>query len=119
MIPLRKLLTLNPGEVVCSDDDVSAFYCQSYALVRFLREEGYGKRLPNYHQLLTGGLKGQWQLSEENRKTAIDRRIPLTVHWNRLVGLQLFKQYIGDDFRQLEKEYTVFCRKIVYHVHFK
>jgi len=119
MIPLKKLLTLNPGEVVGSDDDVMACYCQSYALVRFLREEGYGKRLPDYHQLLTGGLKGQWQLSQENRKTAIDRRIPLTVNWNRLVGLQLFKQFIGDDFRKLEKEYTVFCRKIVYHVHFK
>ncbi|GAI06141.1 unnamed protein product, partial [marine sediment metagenome] len=92
---------------------------QSYALVRFLREEGYGKRLADYHQMLLGGLRGDWPLGEASRRIAADRNIPLTVRWNRAVGPLLFKQYIGDDFDQIEEEYLAFCRKIVYHVHFK
>ncbi len=120
MIPLRKLIAMNPGEaIVTSDETVAAFYSQAYALVRFLREEDYGKRLGNYHQLLLGGLKGDWPLSPTNRRIAADRNIPLTVRWNRAVGPKLFKDYISDDFAQIEKEYVAFCRKIVYHVRFK
>jgi len=120
MIPLRELIALNPGEVLAADKDeaVAAFYGQSYALVRFLREEDYGRRLANYRQLLLDGLRGNWPLSETARKIAADRNIPLTVRWNRAVGLLLFKHYIGDDFDKIEREYVTFCRKIVYHVHF-
>jgi len=117
MIPLRKLIAMNPGEaIVTSDETVAAFYSQAYALVRFLREEDYGKRLGNYHQLLLGGLRGNWPLSRTAKRIAADRNIPLTVRWNRAVGSMLFKQYISDDFDQIEKEYVAFCRKIVYHV---
>jgi hypothetical protein len=121
MIPLRKLIAENPGEVLATDEEdaMSVFYGQSYALVRFLREEGYGKRLRNYHQLLLGGLRGDWLLSAVNQRTAADRNIPRTVQWNRMVGPLLFEHYIGDDFDQIEKEYTAFCRKIVYHVRLK
>ena len=121
MIPLKKLMAINPGEVLATDEAeaIVAFYAQSYALVRFLREEGYGKRLADYHQLLLGGLRGDWPLGEASRRIAADRNIPLTVRWNRAVGPLLFKQYIGDDFDQIEEEYLAFCRKIVYHVHFK
>ncbi len=118
MLPLKELLAKNPGEVLTSEkeDAVTAFYGQSYALVRFLREEGYGKRLRSFHNLLLGGLQGGWPLSEANKKIAMDRNIPLTIYWNRAVGTELFKIYIGDDFDRLEKEYLAFCRKIVYHV---
>lgn len=121
MIPLKKLMAINPGEVLATDEAeaIMAFYAQSYALVRFLREEGYGKRLADYHQLLLGGLRGDWPLSEASKKIAADRNIPLTVRWNRAVGPLLFKQYISDDLDQIEKEYLAFCRKTVYHVHFK
>jgi len=121
MIPLRNLIALNPGEVLVSDETeaVTAFYSQSYALVRFLREANYSKWLQNYHQLLMDGLKGNWSLSETNKTIASDRNIPLTVRWNRAVGTQLFEQYVDNDFGQIEKKYITFCRKIVYHVHFK
>jgi len=120
MIPLRELVAINPGEVVAtSDEAVAAFYGQAYALVRFLREESYGKRLGNYHQMLLGGLRGNWPLAEPDRTIAADRNIPLTIRWNRAVGLRLFQQYISSDFEQVEKEYTAFCRKIVYHVRLK
>jgi len=114
-------MAINPGEVLATDkaEAIMAFYAQSYALVRFLREEGYGKRLANYHQMLLGGLRGDWPLGEASKRIAADRNIPLTVRWNRAVGPLLFKQYIGDDFDQIEEEYLAFCRKIVYHVHFK
>ena len=121
MIPLRELMAVNPGEVLATDEDdaVSAFYCQSYALVRFLREEDYGKRLGDYHKMLLGGLRGDWPLSASDKRVAADRNIPRTVRWNRTVGPLLFKHYIGDDFKEIEKEYTAFCRKIVYHVRFR
>jgi len=86
--------------------------------VRFLREEGYGKRLGNYHQLLEDGLKGKWPLEEGGKRIAADRNIPLTVWWNRAIGTKLFEYYISDDFDQIGKEYLTFCRKVVYHVHF-
>jgi len=120
MIPLKELIAMNPGEAIAAETAaVVAFYGQSYGLVRFLREEGYGKRLRNYHQLLLDGLRGKWPLSNAGKRIAADRNIPLTVQWNRAVGSQLFKQYISDDFDPIEKEYLAFCRKIVYHVRLK
>ncbi|KPJ66859.1 MAG: hypothetical protein AMJ43_06820 [Coxiella sp. DG_40] len=121
MIPLKELIAINPGEVLATNETeaVMAFYSQSYALVRFLREEAFGKRLGNYHQLLLGGLRGDWPLSEENKRIAADRNIALTIQWNRAVGTELFKYYIDDDFEKIEQEYTAFCRKIVYHVRLK
>ena len=121
MIPLQELIAMNPGEVLATEirDGIVAFYGQSYALVRFLREDGFGKRLGNYHQLLLDSLRGDWPLGEASRRIAADRNIPLTVPWNRAVGTQLFKHYISEDFDQIEEEYLTFCRKIVYHVHFR
>ena len=118
MIPLRQLVGLNPGEVLGTGDtkDVMAFYSQAYGLVRFLREDNYGKRLNNFHQLLLGGLKGTWPIEGRARQMAEDRNIPLTIRWNKLVGPGLFKHYIGEDIEAIEKEYTAFCRKSVYHV---
>jgi hypothetical protein len=118
MIPLKELVTMNPGDVLAMDqtEGVMAFYSQSYALVRFLREEGYGKRLGQYHQLMLDGLEGRWPISAENRRIAADRNIALTVRWNRAVGTQLFEQYISPDLAQIEDEYVPFCRKLVYHV---
>ncbi len=121
MIPLRELIAVNPGEVLSTEREeaVIAFYSQSYALVRFLREEDYGKRLWRYHRLLVDGLGGNWPLSEQDRRIAADRNIPLTVRWNRAVGLELFEHYVGGDFDTIEPEYQTFCRKIVYHVRLK
>jgi hypothetical protein len=121
VIPLKDLIAMNPGEVLANNEteSVMAFYAQSYALVRFLREEGYGKRLGNYHQMLLDGLWGRWPLSEAGRRIAADRNIPLTVRWNRMVGLLLFEEYISNEFEQIEQEYLAFCRKMVYRVRLK
>ncbi len=122
LIPLRELISLNPGEVVMweeSDKAVMAFYAQAYALVRFLREEGYGKRLSNYHQMMLGALNGTWPLDENEAKIASDRNIPLTIAWNKHIAQKLFNIYIGREIEQIEPEYQAFCRKIVYHVRVK
>ena len=115
MIPLTELVTMNPGDVLATDqtEAVMAFYSQSYALVRFLQEAGYGRRLGIYRKLLADGLRGDWALDEVNKTIATDRNIPKTVSWNRIVGRGLFEDYIGDDFNQIEKEYLAFCRQIV------
>jgi hypothetical protein len=120
MIPLRDLIGMNPGEAIIeSDDATAAFYSQSYALVRFLREDDYGKRLLKYQKMLLGGLRGEWQLDEADKRIAEDRNIPITIGWNQMVGTLLFANYIGDDFEKIEKQYVIFCRKIVYYVQLK
>ena len=115
MMPLKELTAISPGEVLATDETeaVMAFYAQSYALVRFLQEADYGKRLGIYHQLLEGGLRGDWPLSEVSKRIATDRNIPRTIMWNRIVGLLLFEQYIGADFDKIEKEYLSFCWQII------
>ncbi len=114
-IPLRELVATSPGEVLATDqtEAVTAFYSQSYALVRFLREAGYGQRLDSYHRLLWDGLSGRWPLDESAGTTAEDRNRPRTVLWNRAVGPQVFEYYIGSDLAQLEQEYLAFCRRAV------
>ncbi len=113
-IPLRELVATSPGEVLAIDEDhaVMAFYSQSYALIRFLREAGYGQRLGAYHRLLSDGLTGQWPLAESDGFTAADRNLPRTLQWNREVGRRLFEHYLGPNLEQLEQEYLAFCRRI-------
>ena len=117
MIPLKELIAINPGEVLATDETeaVLAFYSQSYALVRFLREAGYGKRLSVYRQLLADGLRGDWALDEVSKRIAVDRNMPRTILWNRIVGLLLFEDYISHDFGQIDQEYLAFCRQIAGH----
>ena len=114
-IPLHELITTSPGEVLATDqaEAVMAFYSQSYALVRFLREAGYGQRLNSYHQLLHDGLLGYWPLDESAGATAENRNLPRTISWNRAVGRQLFDRYVGNDMEQLDREYQAFCHRIV------
>jgi len=113
-IPLRELVSISPGEVLATDQDqaVMAFYSQSYALIRFLREAGYGRRLDAYRRLMSDGLLGRWPLDRSAGTTAEDRNLPRTLQWNRQVGRQLFEHYIGTDLDHLEQEYTAFCQRI-------
>lgn len=114
-IPLRDLIATSPGEVLATDqtEAVMAFYGQSYALVRFLREAGFGRYGPNYRRLLADAMSGQWPLDAPTGRVARDRNLPRTLDWNRRVGLQVFQQYIGGDMEQLEREYLAYCRRIV------
>jgi hypothetical protein len=118
MLSLEKLVSLNPGEVISYQDrsNVMGFYAQTYALVRFLREDDYGKRLGRYHQLLTDALEGKWQLGRNSLEIAENRNIQRTVNWNRKVGRDIFRIYISSDFKEVEQEYLKFCRKIVYYI---
>ncbi len=116
MIPLKELIALNPGYVIDDTESVLAFYSQAYALVRFLREEDYGKRLGNYQNLLLAALRGKWPLEPQLRRIAADRNIPLTGRFNAFVSSKLFSLYIGEDIEQIEREYIAFCKKIVYRV---
>ncbi|NQT03801.1 MAG: hypothetical protein HQ580_17370, partial [Planctomycetes bacterium] len=115
MIPLKELISMNPGDVLATDQTkaVMAFYSQSYALVRFLQEAGYGRWRGVYRRLLLDGLRGDWALDEVNKRIATDRNVPKTVLWNRIVGRGLFEDYVGDNFEQIEKEYLAFCRQLI------
>jgi hypothetical protein len=119
MMPLAVLLATSPGEVVASEDRVNAFYAQAYALVRFLREEDYGRRLPDYQQMLLGALDGTWPLSEQAARMTADRNVPFTIRWNRRLGPRIFTEYIAADLQTIDRQYHAFCRKITYHVRLK
>ena len=120
MMTIDQLISLNPGEVIIENDDaVMAFYAQSYALVRFLREDNYGRRLGRFHQMLLGGANGTWPIEESARTVAADRNIPLTVAWNRYAAARLFEIYISANMTDIQKDYTAFCNKITYYVRFR
>ncbi len=114
-IPLPDLITTSPGEVLATDEAeaVMAFYGQSYALVRFLREASFGKHYTSYHRMLLDGLSGQWPLDEPTSQVAQDRNLPRTLDWNRRVGLQVFEHYIGNDMDRLEQDYLAYCHRLV------
>ena len=115
LMPLDELISISPGEVLASDQDqaVVAFYSQSYALVRYLLESDTIKHTKNYHRMLWDGLRGRWPLDPRSRKIAADRNVPRTVRWNRQVGPRLFRHYIGQDLRRVERDYVTFCLRIV------
>ena len=114
MIRLKDLLATNPGEVLATDqaDTVMAFYSQSYALVRFLREATYGERLSEYRQLLRDGLRGHWPIDNVSREIARDRNKTRTVLWNRIVGTGLFEKYIDEDIAKIERQYLAYCKSL-------
>ena len=89
-----------------------AFYSQSYALARFLREAPFARQRRTYERLLDDGLNGDWPLDEVSKQVAADRNIPRNVLWNHIIGLVLFHEYIGMDFEPVEKEYLAFCQQI-------
>ena len=119
MIGLKDLIALNPGQVVHDSDAVVAFYGQSYGLVRFLREDGYGKRLSRYHKLLGGAIRGDWPIDQRLSKIAADRNVPITARFNRYISTKLFELYISENIEKIEKEYLSYCNKIVYNVGLK
>lgn len=116
MIPLKDLITSSSGEALIVNS-ARNYHAQSYALTRFLREEGYGEFLPDYHRMLLDGLHGNWPLTNEEKAIAADRNIPLTSRWNRVVAEKLFTHYISRDFDAIEKQYLAFCKKSTYRLH--
>ncbi|MBW8016019.1 MAG: hypothetical protein FVQ82_07525 [Planctomycetes bacterium] len=120
IIPLGKLLTLNPGEVVghADTDAVLAFYAQAYALVRFLKEDDYGRNLLQFQSLLLDAKNGNWPLDEKMQKTALNRNLPMTAQWNRYLSPRLFAHYIGEH-QALRDSYIAFCMKIARNVRLK
>ena len=114
MMPPEELIATHPGDVLATDqtEAAMAFYSQSYALVRFLREGRFGPHVGIYEKLLADGLEGDWPLDEVSKIIAADRDLPRNVMWNHIVGLVLFHEYIGEDFAPVEKEYLAFCRRI-------
>jgi hypothetical protein len=123
MIPATQLITLNPAQVLDGyggdNEAVAAFYAQTYALVRFLREYGYGKRLTKYHNLLLGGLRGNWPIEAPLTEMAANRDVPLTAAWNSRVSPLLFSLYIDKDMEMIDSQYRRFCNDIIYHVRLK
>lgn len=118
IIPLHQLLTSDPGQYIISPNDQTPaiFYAQVYALVRFLREDGYGRRLAAYRRLLQDAVEGRWPLEANLSLIAADRRVALTTDWNATVGTILFKAYIGEEIDNLQREYLKFCSKITHRI---
>lgn len=120
VLRLQELIEINPGQTLDGraggESSALTFYAQAYALVRFLREEDYGRHLANYQKMLLGGLRGTWPIAPELTRFAADRSRPLTVGWNAVTSPILFQMYIGKDLPSIEQQYNGFCSEIVYYI---
>jgi hypothetical protein len=129
LFTLADLLRLEPGQVVMGasnepppNDDTElqgapgVYYAQVYALIRFLREENYGRRLMTLRKILDDALQGRWNLPQPWQDESRRKNIPLTRRWNMEVGPYIFEQYLGPPSGDIESEYLAFCRKITFHI---
>jgi hypothetical protein len=127
-MPLADLLSMDAGRVMSHSNfnlnnqanapsRIAAYYAQLYALVRFLREDNYGRRLLLFRTMLNDGRQGNWPLSDELKAEALQRQRNPSRRWNAITGPLLFQTYITKDLPTIEKQYTNFCRKISLSVH--
>ena len=119
LLELQRLISLNPGQLIDDAEAMAGFYAQSYALVRFLREDNYGSRLASYRRLLNDAAAGSWPLDAQTCRIAADRDVPLTAAFNRDVSQRLFSLYVETDAARIEGEYLAFCAKLASQVRIK
>jgi len=127
--PLKDLLRLDAGRVMAYAQEAAPidtqhlsaadYYAQLYALVRFLREERYGRRLAAFHRMLADGRAGRWPLEESLAAEARQRDHSPSRRWNAIVGPLLFQTYIAATPEELEADYRRFCRRLVAGIRFK
>jgi hypothetical protein len=125
IFPLEELIQLDPGMVLMAKSDgpappddpdlqgpVQLYYAQLYALIRFVREDNYGRRLPELRKILDDAMAGRWNLPQFLAQHAAQKDIPLSRENNRRLGLFIFNQYLGQPSGEFENQYLAFCRKI-------
>lgn len=113
ILPIDQLLVADPGQAMVADSQeyIQLFYAQWYALVRFLLESD--QVLFNaFTRLIADAFLGRWPLDVDLRLAAIDRNIPRTIAWNRIVGRLIFKYYIGDPSDELQDRFVRFCNQL-------
>jgi len=121
MYRLNVLLRMDPGMAMTAGTpnsqatapEVSAYYAQVYALLRFLRDYDYGRYYQNLERLLSDAAQGAWPLTEEQKAEASQREQNPSRYWNGHVGPLLFDTYITEDRNALEKAYWGFCQEII------
>ncbi len=126
---LAELLTMDAGRILSHDGmnsdgethavpQITRYYAQLYALVRFLREDDYGRRLLAFRKMLNNGRLGKWPLSAELQAEAMQRTRNPSRQWNAITGSLIFQSYIASDPTALEKQYLSFCQKILHNLRF-
>jgi hypothetical protein len=114
LLPLDRLLAASPGEAMAADraDEVQAFYGQAYALTLFLQQADHGRYASGYRRLVADGLNGRWPLDPRAQAVALDRNVPKTMAWNRVVGPWLFQYYVTHDLHGLQRQFEAFCEQL-------
>jgi len=126
---ISDLLDLDAGRVLSHtnvdpdnpdiDPKLAAYYAQTYALVRFLREYDYGRHLQSFRIMLNDARVGRWPLDAVDRAEALQRDRNPSRRWNETVGRLIFKTYIAGDAGEIEGSYYTFCHEILARVRFK
>lgn len=113
ILQIDQLLVADPGQamVAASQQYIQLYYAQWYALVRFLLESDPGL-FNAFTRLISDAFLGRWPLDDDLRLAAIDRNIPRTVAWNRIVGRLVFKYYIADPSDELQDRFMRFCNQL-------
>lgn len=115
LLPLDRLLAGSPGEVMAADraDEVQTFYGQAYALILFLQQADHGRYASGLRRLVADGLNGRWPLDPPSQAVALNRNVPKTMAWNRVVGPRLFQYYVTHDLHGLQRPFEAFCEQLV------
>ena len=129
LFSISELLTLDAGRVIShtaavpgtpeSSPQVTAYYAQLYALVRFLREYNYGRYLLGFRSMLDDARQGRWPLDPQLSAEALQRKRNPTRTWNAIVGPMIFHTYVDANPELLQEDYLNFCRKLLARTRFK
>jgi hypothetical protein len=105
--PLEKLITMDAGDVVDAPrEKIDAFYAQSWAFARFLREAEYGRYRPMFEALMNDTAAGTVNDPTGTLNVA-------TRSWSPAAAKPILEHYLQADFASIEKAYLAFVQSII------
>jgi hypothetical protein len=105
--PLEKLITLDAGDVVDAPrEKIDAFYAQSWAFARFLREAEAGRYRPMFEALLGDTAAGTVEDPTGTLKVA-------TRSWAPAAAQPILEHYLRQDLASIELAYLAFVKTLV------
>lgn len=104
--PLEALITMDAGDVVDAPRArIDAFYAQSWAFARFLREAEDGRYRPMFQALLDDTAAGTVEDPTGTLKVA-------TRTWAPSAARPILEHYLQQDLAQIERAYLAFVQEI-------
>ena len=105
--PLEKLITMDAGDVVDAPrEKIDAFYAQSWAFARFLREAEDGKYRAMFETLMNDTAAGT--VKDPTGTLNVAKR-----SWSPAAARPILEHYLEQDLASIERSYLAFVKTIV------